>query len=74
MAEITVTELIEAVKAHPKYMELLEKGVPAEQALYVSFEGGMKADLESDDFVASDGRHVVVDKMGDGRVVGIEIT
>ena len=74
MAQISLRELIEVLKEHPKYKTRWELDVPAEQALYIIFEGAPKENLDSDDFVACDGNHIVLDKTNDGRIAGIEIT
>ena len=74
MAQITLTELIEVLKSHPDYKNKWQLDVPAEEALYISFEGAPGVGLDSVDFVACDGNIVVLDKTRDGKIAGIGIT
>ena len=73
MAQISLSELIKVLKAHPLYKEKWEMGVPAEQALYIILEGATN-EVDSENFIATDGNEIVLDKTPDGRVCGIEIT
>lgn len=72
MAQISFAELVEIVKQHPSY-QARKLGVPAEQALYVSFGDREPASVESTVMDIVDGHQLVIDRDGEGRVRGIEI-
>ena len=72
MAQVTVKQLIEAIKLHPDYPEW-EDGVSADEALYVVFSSKFLAGVESDVHDAVNGLTIVIDKDGEGRIYGIEI-
>lgn len=73
MAQISLSELIEVVKQHPSYRATWELGVPAEQALYVSFGEREPGSVESSVLDVVDGHRLVIDRDKEGRVRGIEI-
>ena len=74
MAQISLSELVEMLKQHPRYLPAWELGVPAEQALYVTFGEREPGSVESSVLDVVDGRHLVIDRDKDGLVRGIEIT
>lgn len=72
MAQVSLAELVEMLKQHPSY-PMKELGVPAEQALYVSFGERQIGNVESMVLDIVDGRQLVIDRDREGRVCGIEI-
>ena len=72
MAQVTVEQLIEAIKLHPDYRKWAD-GVSADESLYVVFTSKSPGGVESDDYYAVNGFTIVIDKVGDGRIYGIEI-
>jgi hypothetical protein len=75
VAEIPFAELVEVIKSHPDYPRW-KLGVSADTALYISFDGQPPTGetLRSDDFEAANGRIVVLNRDGEGRIRGLEIT
>jgi hypothetical protein len=72
VAQVTLAELIEILKQHASY-PARELGVPAEQALYVSFGEREPGSVESTVMDIVGGHQLVIDRDKDGRVRGIEI-
>ena len=73
MAQLNLEDLVELIKGHSSYKENWERGVPAEQALYIRFAKGESEGVQSEVFEAADGREIVLDRGADGRIVGVEI-
>ena len=73
MAQLTLTELIEAVTADPRYATEWHMDVPARQALYIKLSVDRTVKVESDVFTGADGSVIVLDRDEDGIVHGIEI-
>ena len=73
MATIRFDELLNIIKTHPNYQQW-EKGTPVEEALYIKFsEVITKEVVESDNFEATNGCEIVLDKDNKGSICGIEI-
>lgn len=71
MAQLTFSELVEAIAAHPDAARW-KAGVEPEVALYIAFATGRT--VQSETFEAADGSVIVIDRDADGLVCGIEIT
>ena len=72
MARVTIEQLIEAIKLHPDYGEWADD-VSTDEPLYVVFSSKPPGGVESDVIDAVNGLHIVLDKVADGRIYGIEI-
>jgi hypothetical protein len=73
MAILTFDELVSAVRATTRYSSDIEKGVPVEQSLVISFGGEHGGSEAADVLTTTSGKEIVIDRDTDGRVRSIEI-